>query len=493
MPPGALGKEVRRYLRTDVQPPFAGNHEATALSADERTVFGRFGRARSLAEDTLQKTLGSRRRAAKAALDSLVERGLLETETKQQGSRVVARRERVLRLILDSTEAADEHLRQLRSNAKADVIAHLLGPDVVVPTVEEVLSATGAKRAALNALEADGTVTLTPAHQWLETALGPEEAALAAAETLARAPAQAALLLHLARIGGPVDVEAALEGASVKASTARALQIRGLAHMASMPSEVILNVRGMRAREAELAARGVAAHAEALGFIAASGGVATAADVLRETAATRRTLEQLEEGGLVVSSDRRAWRDPLSQAGLDAPPPPDLTEDQAAACARVETLLGNASYLATGEAPSMSFPARAPVCLVHGVTGSGKTELYLRAIEHVLFQGRQAIVLVPEIALTAQTIERFAGRFPGRVGIWHSQMSDGERFDTWQRARDGVLDVIVGSRSAIFAPLPRLASSLSMKSTPMRTNRAAHLATMHGTSPSEGQRSAERS
>ncbi|MFN8528475.1 MAG: primosomal protein N' [Anaerolineae bacterium] len=94
--------------------------------------------------------------------------------------------------------------------------------------------------------------------------------------------------------------------------------------------------------------------------------------------------------------------------------------------------------------------------LLHGVTGSGKTEIYLRAIEKVLQQGRTAIFLVPEIALTAQTVRRVAARFPGKVGVVHSRLSDGERYDTWRRARDGIVQVIVGARSALFTPLPNL-------------------------------------
>jgi primosomal protein N' len=92
--------------------------------------------------------------------------------------------------------------------------------------------------------------------------------------------------------------------------------------------------------------------------------------------------------------------------------------------------------------------------LLHGVTGSGKTEIYLQAIAATLAQGRQAIFLVPEIALTPQTIRRVAQRFPEKVAVVHSGLSEGERFDTWRRARDGDIGVIVGTRSALFTPLP---------------------------------------
>jgi primosomal protein N' (replication factor Y) (superfamily II helicase) len=94
--------------------------------------------------------------------------------------------------------------------------------------------------------------------------------------------------------------------------------------------------------------------------------------------------------------------------------------------------------------------------LLHGVTGSGKTEVYLTAIDAALQRGRQAIVLVPEISLTPQTIRRFAARFPGRLALIHSALTESERASEWRRIRSGEADVVVGSRSAVFAPLPRL-------------------------------------
>jgi primosomal protein N' (replication factor Y) len=90
------------------------------------------------------------------------------------------------------------------------------------------------------------------------------------------------------------------------------------------------------------------------------------------------------------------------------------------------------------------------------VTGSGKTEIYLRAIGRVLRQGQQALVLVPEIALTAQLVRRFAARFPGRLAVLHSGLGLGERYDEWRRLRHGKAQLAIGSRSAVFAPLPNL-------------------------------------
>ncbi|WIV10799.1 primosomal protein N' [Proteiniborus sp. MB09-C3] len=95
--------------------------------------------------------------------------------------------------------------------------------------------------------------------------------------------------------------------------------------------------------------------------------------------------------------------------------------------------------------------------LIHGVTGSGKTEVYLQLIERVLEEGKQAIVLVPEISLTPQTVERFAGRFRNNVAVLHSRLSNGERYDEWRKIKEGEVQIAVGARSAIFAPFDNLA------------------------------------
>lgn len=94
--------------------------------------------------------------------------------------------------------------------------------------------------------------------------------------------------------------------------------------------------------------------------------------------------------------------------------------------------------------------------LIRGVTGSGKTEVFLQIIDYVLKDGKQAIVLVPEISLTPQTVERFVGRFGSKISVLHSGLSQGERYDEWQKILDGKVSVVVGARSAIFAPFDNL-------------------------------------
>lgn len=94
--------------------------------------------------------------------------------------------------------------------------------------------------------------------------------------------------------------------------------------------------------------------------------------------------------------------------------------------------------------------------LIHGITGSGKTEIYLQVVEHMLNQGKSSIILVPEISLTPQTIERFSGRFPNKVAVLHSKLNNTERLEQWQQIKNGTLPIVVGARSAIFAPVSNL-------------------------------------
>ncbi len=161
-------------------------------------------------------------------------------------------------------------------------------------------------------------------------------------------------------------------------------------------------------------------------------------------------LEELAERELIVLREQEVWRDPLvgslsASGSAEAPVPVTLTEQQSAAWERIEPALAAAASGGSGSQ-----------FLLRGVTGSGKTELYLRAARAVVRRSKQVIVLVPEIALTPQTIDRFVQHFPGQVGLIHSQLSEGERYDTWRRARAGSLQVIIGPRSALFAPLPQV-------------------------------------
>ena len=166
--------------------------------------------------------------------------------------------------------------------------------------------------------------------------------------------------------------------------------------------------------------------------------------VYAESGCNLADLQILEERGLIVLRENEIWRDPLEKVesrGVESSSIPTLTPEQTRAWEKIHEAFSNSTKLPF---------------LLHGVTGSGKTELYIRAAEEAVRRGKQAIILVPEIALTPQTVRRFLARFPGQVGLIHSKLSEGERYDTWRRARAGLLKVVIGPRSALFAPLSNI-------------------------------------
>ena len=171
----------------------------------------------------------------------------------------------------------------------------------------------------------------------------------------------------------------------------------------------------------------------------------------REFSTTPATLRAIEAKGGVVIESRNQRRDPL--AGRNVLPTKPLTLNPMQRTALDAIVGGEACPQAAAGASGTARPAGGSPILLHGVTGSGKTEVYLQAIAHELACGRGAIVLVPEISLTPQTVRRFAGRFGGKVAVLHSALSDGERYDEWHRIRTGEARVVVGPRSAVFAPV----------------------------------------
>jgi primosomal protein N' (replication factor Y) len=178
------------------------------------------------------------------------------------------------------------------------------------------------------------------------------------------------------------------------------------------------------------------------------GGQMSLKDLLQEAKTTSATIKKLEQDKIVFLSQAEVWRDPIKSLEAAESGAPQLTEDQ-------KRVLGPlCDHLA--QTLSTPPPHQVEPWLLHGVTGSGKTEIYLRLIEQTLNLGRTALLLVPEISLTPQLASRLKSRFGEHVSIWHSALSDGERYDTWRRLRAGDVKVLLGARSAILANVPRL-------------------------------------
>ena len=168
-------------------------------------------------------------------------------------------------------------------------------------------------------------------------------------------------------------------------------------------------------------------------------------EIKKSIVCQKSVIESLMSRGLVSTFGVKVRRDPLAHIKIVPTSPPEPTSSQEAAWQRIKNCMDerrlNRSSL---------------VFLLHGVTGSGKTEIYLRVLAEVVAQAKRGICLIPEIALTPQTIERFASRFQGRVAVIHSGLSLGEQFDEWHRIKDGECDIVIGPRSALFAPQPDL-------------------------------------
>ncbi|MEC0255244.1 primosomal protein N' [Paenibacillus sp. Dod16] len=164
-------------------------------------------------------------------------------------------------------------------------------------------------------------------------------------------------------------------------------------------------------------------------------------DLLQTLGVTAGTVKALADKGLITLEDIEVFRDPYRGRHFTPSTPLALTPEQQAVYRSIVHKLDERKH---------------GVFLLHGVTGSGKTEIYLQTIQRCLEQERQAIVLVPEISLTPQMVERFKARFGDRVAVMHSRLSDGERYDEWRKIREGRASVVVGARSAVFAPFDRL-------------------------------------
>ncbi|PSQ75000.1 MAG: primosomal protein N', partial [Bacteroidetes bacterium QH_9_64_21] len=166
------------------------------------------------------------------------------------------------------------------------------------------------------------------------------------------------------------------------------------------------------------------------------------ADIVDRADAPYSTIRSLVEKGMIEKIDKEVLRSPLDDLPLPNPPPDhNLLPAQQAALSTITDAVEDRRY---------------GTFLLHGITGSGKTEVYIRALKAVRDRGRTGIILVPEIALTPQTVQRFRAHFEGEIAVLHSQMSMGERYDAWQRLRTGDATIAIGPRSAVLAPVEDL-------------------------------------
>lgn len=304
-----------------------------------------------------------------------------------------------------------------RRSKKADILLYLSGSADPLPAESLVVEATGASQKQLQDLLDDGLIWRSPEESILVRADISERPDDQLVEYLGQLP------LALGEFDGPAEE----------------LVASGLARLVSQPAAIGLGITEDAVLQNVLSLRNGSSYYEILDMLTREAQSIPISEIYAATGANLNHLKRLVKLDLIKLRAEEVWRDPLADRDFVTSEAPELTADQV----RVWDQLRH-----------MMRPENAPPkpVLLHGVTGSGKTEIYMHAIELAIQRGQQAIVLVPEIALTPQTVRRFASRFPGRVAVVHSGLSDGERYDTWRRARQGLFDIVIGPRSALFTP-----------------------------------------
>ncbi len=362
----------------------------------------------------------------------LVRRGILRRASVLDAPRIKPKQIKTAELIADPVQVKKIIPQLGRASKQADILLYLWESKDPLPNETAVLEITHASEKHLQALADATLITRTP-HQQLVVETG-QRFKQFTTDFSEYAP----LLKQLPAPRHQLPETAVAHLLSLK-----------LVRILEEPASIGLAIPAKQVLHHILQLRGAEAYHRILTLLAGEGQPMAVADIYSRCQATLTHLRKLEQAGLVRFGAEEVWRDPLADRDFIPAEAPLLTMDQTRAWGRVKVAMIEAEG-ETGER-LVTTPF-----LLHGVTGSGKTEIYMRAIEYALLQGQTAVVLVPEIALTPQTVRRFAARFPGRVAVLHSRLSEGERYDTWRRARQKLFDIIVGPRSALFTPLPNL-------------------------------------
>jgi len=388
-------------------------------------------------------------------VDQLARRGVIIKHSELERPRVRPKRARFVRLIGGEDSIAQATPQLGHSSKQADVLGFLSRSEDPLPTLSDVCAKVGCSQAPVRALAEKGLVQITEGRTLVTPLLSPRAIVEAIARYLRRAPKQAAGLAFLHDRPEPVELSQFYRDADCSPSVLRELERKGYVQRFDEEPVVILRVPPDEVVNKIVQLRGAQKQVEVLNYLQGEEGAIWVSWVYAETGCNLSTLRDLAAHGLINLEEKEVWRDPLKGREFVLDVPPKLTPDQEAVWEAIgQQVMSQRVTSDEVQSPVTRYPSL--VALLHGVTGSGKTEIYLRALKAILEQRKQAIVLVPEISLTPQTIRRFAARFPGRLAIIHSRLSLGERYDTWRRIRAGDVDVVIGPRSALFAPLRRL-------------------------------------
>lgn len=303
----------------------------------------------------------------------------------------------------------------------------------------------------------DGRPSVRAKREWqIALAVAPDEIPDKITPLIRHTPQSRILDWYLANAGGAFSARELRTCCQLSTLTPlQTLLVEGV--LVQQGELITLAIPPEQAEERRREAQGIAKYLAVLTVLRNGAAPLWKSELHAHTEASLDLLRTLRKAGLITMTEQVRFRDPLGGRSYTQTNPPPLTDEQL----KVWNAILMHCFSPSASPPmSRRQSAKRTVTpaqfLLHGVTGSGKTEIYLHTIGAMLACDRQAIVLVPEIALTPQTVARFAGRFPGRVTVIHSGLSTGERYDVWRHIREGAFDVVIGPRSALFAPLPRL-------------------------------------
>ncbi len=414
----------------DINPYWDGNGR---LTNKQEQLISLLREIQPLRSRQLSQKLG-KKGEWKPAADQLVKRNILRRASVLDPPRVRPKKIRTASIITGPEWRFKAATTLGGRSLQADLLLYLLSLNDPLPTEEGVLMATGIARTHLDKLVQTGLVMRTPAHSIIIPNVSQE-----------LFPPQYEAFLHdLPRqLSATEEIPNGLLSNNLITVTEQPATIGLL-----IPErEVLFHV--MMLRRAETSYR-------VLELLEKEMQPIPFAEIYERTGSNLNQLRRLEKLDLIRFGSEEIWRDSMLDRDYVAVEAPELTPDQHDVWNRIQIAMDHVENHLQSTSADLSGEGVYSAILLHGVTGSGKTEIYMRAIELALSRGQQAIVLVPEIALTPQTVRRFAARFQGRVAVLHSRLSDGERFDTWRRARLGLFDIVVGPRSALFAPLPNV-------------------------------------
>lgn len=374
----------------------------------------------------------------RGTMTTLIKRSVIKKRAVLQPPSVRPKLIRTARSIVPTDRLAAEKLKLKYSPRHADILDHLFGVLPGQPALDDLLKATHSIQSDLQPLIERDWIELTSSDSVISPTYPPDVMQKWIHKHSAKHRDAADVLRALCQNPNPIPLKA-LPNATPE--VIQLLNEKDLIRLSTNPARVVLKLSGAQAAKQTQALRKPNKRVAVLDYLAKQDHAVPASWIYAETGADANTLKDLAERDLIDLGEEETIRDPLANEVFAPFDPPLLTDDQQNIWREIEA--------------AIKFSPKTPSpFLIHGVTGSGKTEIYLRAVAATLEKKLRALVLVPEIALTPQTVRRFAARFPNRVTVLHSELSDGQRYDMWRRARAGAVDIVIGPRSALFAPLP---------------------------------------